>query len=202
MKRPFFQTTALVVVSVIVLPLFAQPARADDSVILRSAPSFDPRAHATTLSLCGGWINGKPLSYIIKDASDVNGARKLGVVYSPDPASVGNRATRHVAKLGDRYVFEGGTGGFSPESFNPRSVGGYSPFVRVGGIAGALNAPTFASGSERSYAQTGYSPLLNMQELPADNAPRVTDFARFAAQGAYLQGFLVNYSDVVRIIRL
>jgi hypothetical protein len=199
MKRSFFQATTLVVVSGFVLPLFAQPARADDSIILRCTRSSDRCAHATTLPLHRGWIDGKPLSYIITDASDVNGVRKLGIVYSPDPASVGHGATRHVAQLGDRYVFEGAldfsqqrsyeasAGSFRLESFNPRSVGDrYSPFVRVGGIAGALNAPTFAPDGER----------------PADSAPRIADIAMFAAQGANSAASLVNYPDVVLTIRL
>jgi hypothetical protein len=192
MKRSFFLATSLVVVCGIVLPLFAQPARADHSVILRCARPFDRCAHATTLPVYGGWIDGRQ---------------------SPDPASVSNGATRHVFQLGDRYVFEGGrdfsrqrsyesTGAFPQKSFNPRSVGGYSPVVRVGGIAGALNALTFASDDERPYAQNGYSPLLKMQVLPADNAPRIIDFAMFAARSANPAGFLVNYPDVVRIIRL
>jgi|SRR5579862_942356 len=192
MKRSFFQATSLIIVSGIALPLFAQPALADDSVILRCAPSFDRCARATTL----------------------NGAKKLGVVYSPDPASVSNGAARHVAQLGDRYVFEDGRGfsrqrsyeantvAFPQKSFDLRSAGGYSPFVRVGGIARTLNALTFASDGERPYAQNGYSKLPNMQVLPADNAPRVIDFAMFAARSANPAGFLVKYSDVVRIIRL
>jgi len=213
MKRSFFQATAIVVASGLVLPLLARPARADDSLFLRCASSVDRCARATTQTLYGGWIDRKPLWYIITDASDLSGASKVGAVYSPDPASAGNGA-RQAAQLGDRYVFEGGdnlsrqrsyevsTGGFPPESFNPHSVGDrYSPFVRVGGIAGALNTPTFAPDGERPYAQKGYSPLLNMQVLPADNAPRFTDFALFA-QGANPAGFLVNYADVVRIIRL
>ena len=53
----------------------------------------------------------------------------------PYRANVGNGAAQRVAKLGARYVFEGG--GLPSESFNPRSVGDrYSLFVRVGGIAG------------------------------------------------------------------
>lgn len=199
MKSSFFQATSLVVVSAIMLPLFAQPARADDTVILRCAPSFVRCADAT--------------SYIIEHPSDVNGARKLGGAYSPDPASISNSATRHVAQLGDRYVFEGGrdfsrqrsyearTSGFASESFNLHSAEAYSAFLRVGG-AGASNALTFASDGERPYARNGYSPAVNMQGLPADNAPRIIDFAMFAARGANPAGFLVNYPDVVRIIRL
>lgn len=197
MKRSFFQATALVVVSGFVLPLFVQPARADDSIILRCAPSFERCTRATTLPLCGGSIDRRPLRY------------------SPYPANFGTCATQYVAKLGARYVFEGGpdfsqqpspeasTGGFSSESFNPRSVGDrYAPAVRVGGTAGALNAPILAPDRERPYAQNGYSPLLNMQVLPANNAPRITDFAMFAAQGPKPAGFLVNYPVVVQIIRL
>jgi hypothetical protein len=149
-----------------------------------------------------------------KDASYVNGATRLGVVNPPDPASVSNGATRRVDQLGDRYVFEGGpdfcrqrsydesTGGFPLESFNLRSAGAYSPFLRVGGIAGALNAQAFASDAEHPYAQNGYSALVNMQVLPADSALRIIDFAMFAARGANPTGVLVNYPDVVRIIRL
>jgi hypothetical protein len=200
MKRTFFQATSLAVVSAIALPLFAQPARADDSVILRCAPSFDRCAVAT--------------SYVIEDASDENRAKRLGAVYSSDSAGVTNGATRHVAQLGDRYVFEGSrdfsrqrsyeasTGGFRPESFNLHSVGAYSAFLRVGGIAGASDALTFAPDGERPYAQKRYSPLVNTQALSADNAPRIIDFAMFAAREANPAGFLVNYPDVVRIIRL
>jgi hypothetical protein len=202
MKRSFFQATSLIVASGFVLPLFAQPARADDSIILRCTPSFDHCAHATTLPLYGGWIDAKHLWYIITDASDVNGAGKLGIVYSPDPASVGIGATRHVAQLGDRYVFEAGPDFSQQRSYEGSVADRYSSFARFGSVAGALNAPTFAPDGERPYAQNGYQLLLNEQVLPGDNAPRITDFSMFAAQGAYQAGLLVNYPDVVLIIRL
>jgi hypothetical protein len=200
MKRSFFQATAIVVAFGFVPPLFAQPARADDSTVLRCAPSFERCEHATTLPLHAGWVDGRPGRHIIVDASDVNEARKLGVVYSPYPANVGNGAAQHVAKLSARYVFEGGLD-FSQQRWLEASTGG-SSFVRVGGIEGALNAPILAPDRVRPYAQNGYSALLNMQLLPADNAPRMTDFAMFAAHGANPAGFLVNYPDVVQIIRL
>ena len=213
MKCSFFQAMALVAASAFALPLFAQPARADGSIILRSTPSFDLCAHAATLPLYGRWVDEKPMSYIITNASDVNAARRLGVVFPSYLASIGKGPTQHVATLGDRYVFEGGpdfsqqrsyeasTGGFQPESFNPRCVGDtYSPFASVGGIAGVLDEPMFAPDGERPYARNRYSPLLNKEVLPAENAPRVTDFAMFA--GAKPAGFLVNYPYMIRIIRL
>lgn len=170
MKRPFFQATVLAAASGFVLLLFAQPVWANDSIILRCASSFDRCAHATALPLYGGWIDGKP-----------------------DPAGAGNGATRLAAKLGTRYVFEGG-----PDFSGQR----YSPFVRVGGIAGVLNAPTFAPDGERPYGQNAYSPLLNMQVRLVDNARRIRDFAMSAARGANPAGFLVNHPDVVQVIQL
>ena len=195
MKRLFFLAVALLAASGFVLPL-AQPARANRAVTLRGTPSFDHYGtHSTTSPVYKGWGDGKPVWYIITDAFNVSETRKLGV-----------------AKL-DRYVFKGWpdlsqqrssearTVGFLPDSFNPRSAA-YLPLGRVGVIAGVWDAPVVASDSEPQYALNRFSPLLSMEVLPAQNAPRITDFAVITVQGARPAGFTVNYPNVIQIIRL
>lgn len=81
MNRSFCQAAAFAAAVAVMLPLSA-PAIADSSIILRSTRSFDRTAHTATLPLHEGWVDGRPVWYIITDASDVNEARTLGVVYS------------------------------------------------------------------------------------------------------------------------
>jgi hypothetical protein len=159
MNRSFCETVAFVAAAAVILPL-SYPAVADSSIILKSTRSFDRAAHTATLPLREGWVDGRPVWYIITDASDANEARALGVVYSPDLANIGLRATQHVVKHGSQYLFEAApdfspqrtyvasAGGFPPKSASPGSVAtGYSPFVRVDGLPGVLNAPIVASGA-------------------------------------------------------
>lgn len=195
MKRSFFLVMALVAASRFVLPLFAQPARASGSIILRGTPSIDHYSgHAARLPSYHGWVDGKLVWYIIPDAPDLTETRKLGV-----------------AKL-DGYVFEGGpdfyqrrlhevgAGIFPPESFNPRTVR-YSLSVRFNSIAGVWGAPMAAPDGERPYAPNRYS-LLIMKVPPAENAPRITDFAVITVQGARPAGYTANYPNVIPLIRL
>jgi hypothetical protein len=160
MNRSSFQAAVLAATFAFALALFPRPVWADGTIILKSTRSIDRTAHTATLPLYEGWVDGNPVWYIVTDASDANEARHLGVVYSPDLASIGKGALQHVAKRGARYVFDGApdfsqrrsyvasAGGFPPTSSNPGSVGDrYSPFVRVDGIPGVLNAPIVASGA-------------------------------------------------------
>ena len=121
---------------------------------------MDRAEHTATLPLYRGVHNAQTVWFIITDASDANEAQKLGLVYAPNLAHIGASALQHVSKRGGNYLFEGAPDfsatrtyiasktGFPPASATPGSVGDsqYSPFVRVDGIAGVLNAPIVASG--------------------------------------------------------
>lgn len=151
---------ALATALVFIPSLLAQAADTSGQLILKSAISVDHSNHTVTLPLYRGVHDGKAVWYIITDASDASEARKLGVVYAPNLASIGNAALQHVTKRGDDFEFEGapdfsGTRsyvvsktGFPPASATPGSVGDaqYSPFVRADGVKGVLNAPIVAVG--------------------------------------------------------
>jgi hypothetical protein len=98
--------------------------------------------------------------YIVTDASDVGVAKKLGVVYSPDIASIGAAAIQNAKIVNGELRFEGAPdfrprrvyvaskGGFPPTSFHPGAVAdaAYSPFVHVQGWPGIINASIVATG--------------------------------------------------------
>lgn len=152
--------TALTGAAVFLPSLIAGNAAASETIILKSAISVDHARHTATLPLYRGVHDGQTVWYIITDASDANEAKKLGVVYAPNLAHIGASALQHASKRGNDYVFEGAPDfsatrtyvasktGFPPASATPGSIGDsqYSPFVRVDGIVGVLNAPIVASG--------------------------------------------------------
>lgn len=131
-----------------------------DKIVLKSALAIDYSKHTVTLPLYRGVYGGKAAWYIITDASDLNQARKLHVVFSPSLAGLAGSAVQHVAKRGNDSVFEGapdfskertyvaGKAGFPPVSATPGGVGDskYSPFIRMDGVPGVLNAPIVATG--------------------------------------------------------
>ncbi len=151
---------ALAAASVLVPSINAFAAASTDKVVLKSTLSVDSANHTATLPLYRGVHDGKTIWYIITDASDANEAKKLSVVFSPDLSNIGSAALQHVAKRGNDYVFEGAPDfsptrtyvasktGFPPTTATSGSTADaqYSPFVRVDGIPGVLNAPVVASG--------------------------------------------------------
>ncbi|MBV8435010.1 MAG: hypothetical protein JO029_12090, partial [Candidatus Eremiobacteraeota bacterium] len=98
--------------------------------------------------------------YVVTDASQAGTAKKYRVDYAPDIANLGDAAISAATTQGGIVQFSGapdfsprrsyvaGATGFPPSSAKPGSVAdaAYSPFVRVNGIAGVLNAPIVATG--------------------------------------------------------
>jgi hypothetical protein len=128
---------------------------------IASALAVDSTNHTATLPLYRGIEEGKTVWYILTDASDSAVARKFGVNFAPNLASIGTAATQRATENSDgTYTFEGApsfsaarTYVASPTGFPPASAtpGGkadpeYSPFVHAQGIAGVLNAPIVATG--------------------------------------------------------
>ena len=126
-----------------------------------SAISVDSTTHTGVLPLHRGTADGKTVWYIITDASNAGLAKKFGVNYSPSLASIGDAATQRATRNADgTYAFEGAPDfsptrsyvpsatGFPPSSAAPGATADalYSPFVRVQGLAGVLNAPIVATG--------------------------------------------------------
>ena len=119
--------------------------------------SVDTSTHTAVFPIHKGSSHGKTVWFIVTDASDASVAKRLGVVYAPSLASVGSAATQHSTAS---YVFDGApdfsatrtyvasAGGFPPKSATPGGAGDsrYSPFVRVDGIPGVINAPVIATG--------------------------------------------------------
>ncbi len=152
--------TALAIGWLATLPSYSLAASASDKIVLKSALAVDYNKHTVTLPLYRGIHGGKSVWYIITDASDLNTARKLRVVFSPSLAYLAEPAVQRVAKRGKEDIFEGapdfskartyvaGKAGFPPVSATPGGVGDakYSPFIRMDGIPGVLNAPIVATG--------------------------------------------------------
>jgi hypothetical protein len=138
----------------------AAPAAAASGPILPSVISVDTTNHTAVLPLFRGVAHGRTVWYIVTDASDAATARRLHVVFSPDLAGIGGDATQTATRAGGELTFAGAPDfsptrsyvasakGFPPASAAPGGVAdaAYSPFVRVAGEPGVLNAPIVATG--------------------------------------------------------
>ncbi len=131
-----------------------------DQIILPSAISVDTTTHTAVLPLHHGSVNGRSVWYIITDASNATVARRYGAVYAPALASIGVAATQQATLRGDGFAFAGAPNfaptrtyvasatGFPPKAASPGAIAdaAYSPFVRVAGVPGIINAPIVATG--------------------------------------------------------
>jgi hypothetical protein len=130
------------------------------SFFFKSIVSLDNANHTVTLPLYRGRANGQAVWYVVTDASDAAVARKRGVDYAPDIANLGDVAIVSATISGGIVQFPGAPAfsshrsyvasatGFPPKSATPGAVASdaYSPFVKVAGTAGVLNAPIVATG--------------------------------------------------------
>ncbi|HTW83370.1 MAG TPA: hypothetical protein VMD91_04770 [Candidatus Sulfotelmatobacter sp.] len=135
-------------------------AAAPTGAILPSVLTVDTKAHTAVLPVYRGTAHGQAVWYIVTDASDVATARRLHVIFSPALATIGDEATQTATRAGGRLDFAGApdfaptrtyvasAGGFPPTSATPGGLAdaAYSPFVRVAGEPGVLNAPIVATG--------------------------------------------------------
>jgi hypothetical protein len=129
-------------------------------LFVKSVISVDTTAHTATFPLHHGTANGASVWYILTDASDAGVAKARGLVFAPDMANLGSDAIGSAKQTGGEIAFAGApdfapvrtyvasASGFPPKSATPGGVAdaAYSPFVRVGGVAGVLNAPIVATG--------------------------------------------------------
>jgi hypothetical protein len=148
---------ALIIAATATAHAASEPASA---FFFPSIISVDTSTHTVTLPLHRGQAKGVAVWYIITDASDAGVAKKYGVDYAPDIAKLGSVATSSATMRGGVVQFSGApeflpqrtyiasATGFPPSSAKPGGItgGSYSPFVRIKGIAGVLNAPIVASG--------------------------------------------------------
>lgn len=117
---------------------------------ISSAVSVDSTAHTAVLPLHRGTANGRDVWYIVTDASDAATARRFGVNFAPALASIGIAATQTATQNArGEFAFAGAPDfGAARTAKTPGGVAdaNYSPFVRVRGIPGVLNAPIVATG--------------------------------------------------------
>lgn len=137
------------------------PVSAASGIFLPNTISVNRQQHTAVLPLRKGGVHGKAVWYIVTDASDAATAKRLGVVYAPDIASIGAPATQNAKDVNGELQFEGAPdfnptrsyivskNGFPPSSFRPGAVAdvAYSPFVHVQGWPGIINASIVAIGS-------------------------------------------------------
>jgi hypothetical protein len=145
----------------------------EENLTLTSAIRVDRTRHFATLPLHQGTFEGKPVWFVITDASDADVAEELGVNFAPKLVNLAKitggcpgcvqRVTSDDPLLGENDVeFEGvpdfspdrvldtGPAAFPPVAFRPGAVGSprYSPFVVVEGaeLPVVFNAPIVAVG--------------------------------------------------------
>jgi len=139
-----------------------------------SALQVDLTRETVRLPLYQGAANGKPVWYVLLDASDRGLASDLGVNYAPKLANLGigcptcvqdvtlskptpaqNRFGTAVVHFQDgvdfspRRIAVPGPKGFPLTKLQPGAVGGphYSPFIRIAGSPVVYNAPIVATGN-------------------------------------------------------
>ncbi len=130
------------------------------------APSFveDAAAHTVSLPRYDGSSQGRPVTYVITDASTKEAAERLGVNWAPRLANAaGTAGVQHVSGSArslsfpatvdfapQRVVVPGPTG-FPPNTAVPGAVGeaGYSPLVLLAD-GSILNAPQLVNASGRA----------------------------------------------------
>lgn len=130
------------------------------------APSFveDAAAHTVSLPRYDGSSQGRPVTYVITDASTKEAAERLGVNWAPRLANAaGTAGVQHVSGSArslsfpatvdfapQRVVVPGPTG-FPPNAAVPGAVGeaGYSPLVLLAD-GSILNAPQLVNASGRA----------------------------------------------------
>jgi hypothetical protein len=146
--------------SVVALSATAPASAASPGTFLPNTISVNRQQHTAVLPVRKGSANGTTVWYVVTDASDVGVAKKLGVVYSPDIASIGTAATQGAKMVNGELQFDGAPDfsptrayvaskdGFPPASFRPGGVAdaAYSPFVHVQGWPGIINASIVATG--------------------------------------------------------
>jgi len=142
------------------------------SIVLASAKAVDLAANTVTLPLHEGRAKGRPVWYVITDASDAATAAKLGVLYSPLIATGGAVIARAGGTI-TALVYPG-TVDFSPTRVlktdamgnpteaKPGSIGDadYSPLVRIGTSGPVYNAPIVASG-DAPHDLAGHTDVLD-----------------------------------------
>ena len=136
-------------------------ARAASEKILPSTISVNTTNHTAVLPLYRGSAHGETVWYIVTDTSNAATARRLHVIYSPSLANIGAAATQSARRIDGRLLFAGApnfaptrifvpsAAGFPPSVAKPGGIADafYSPFVRVRGERGILNAPIVATGN-------------------------------------------------------
>jgi hypothetical protein len=120
---------------------------------IASAISVDTTNHTVTLPIHSQTIGGKTAWYIVTDASNAAVAKKYGVNFAPSIADLGSAVivsleSRTAPDFSPTRSYVASEGGFPPKSAAPGSTAAdtYSPFVRIAGSAGVVNAPIIAVG--------------------------------------------------------
>jgi hypothetical protein len=139
----------------------AASLEASSAFFLKSIISVNTANHTVTLPLHRGMANGKVIWYIVTDASDAGVAKSRGLVFAPDIANLGDEAIANATVVDGIPNFAGapdfsatrsyvaGATGFPPKTAAPGGIAdeSYSPFVRIEGTPGVLNAPIVATGT-------------------------------------------------------
>jgi len=142
-------------------PAAADAANAPKSdFFIPSVIAVDTTAHTGTFPLRRGSAHGKTVWYVETDTSDLGVAKAQGLVYAPMLAQLGSAVIADATSGPGGVAFAGapdfspvrsyiaGATGFPPASAKPGGAGddAYSPFVRIAGQPGVVNAPIVATG--------------------------------------------------------
>jgi len=119
----------------------------------------DPAAHTVSLPLHTGYVAGKPVSYVITDASTETAAKQLGVNFAPRLANARDTAAVQKATV-------------TPAGLKIPATVDFTPTRNV--VAGPTGFPP-AQAVPGAEAQPGYSPLLQLPDGTVINAPQIAN---------------------------
>lgn len=125
------------------------------------SPSFDEDVRRGTVTFPRhlGSSHGKPVTYVVTDASTRSAAQRLGVNFAPRLANAkGTAAVQTVEKTATGIVFPA-TVDFRPTRAVVAGPSGFPPDVAVPGAVG----------------EPGYSPLIELPDGTVLNAPHISN---------------------------
>lgn len=163
-SRPWSLAVAATVATTVgLIPAAAQasgPSPQDDTFHVFSR-SFveDPATHTVSLPLHTGYVAGRPVSFVITDASTRAAAQRLGVNFAPRLANARGTAAVQKVSVSQRGLQIPATVDFSPTRTVVPGPTGFPPAQAVPGAV----------------AEPGYSPLIELPDGTVLDAPQIAN---------------------------
>jgi hypothetical protein len=148
-----------VAATVVAVPAAAHASASDSFHVFSRSFVEDPATHTVSLPLHTGYVAGRPVSYVITDASTKKAAKALGVNFAPRLANARGTAAAQKATDTPAGLKIPATVDFTPSRVVVAGPTGFPPDQAVPGAE----------------AQPGYSSLLQLPDGTVINAPQIAN---------------------------